>query len=77
MYRNGVSADSIRGATWVKATASDGIGGNCVEIAQLTEGHVALRNSRDTSGPALVYNAGEWEAFLKGAKGGEFDGMTV
>ncbi|MEV7845010.1 MULTISPECIES: DUF397 domain-containing protein [Streptomyces] len=77
MYSNGVPADSITNVTWVKATASDGIGGNCVEIARLEEGHVALRNSRDTSGPALVYNSAEWKAFLAGAKSGEFDGMTV
>ncbi|MFC9856273.1 MULTISPECIES: DUF397 domain-containing protein [unclassified Streptomyces] len=77
MYDNGVSADAITGVTWVKSSLSDGIGGNCVEIARLTEGHVALRNSRDTSGPALVYTSGEWNAFLQSAKDGEFDGMTV
>ncbi|ALC26229.1 DUF397 domain-containing protein [Streptomyces bacillaris] len=77
MYKNGVSADSIQGVTWVKSSLSDGIGGNCVEIAKLGEGHVALRNSRDASGPALVYTPGEWEAFVQGAKNGEFDGMTV
>ncbi|MFF9346627.1 DUF397 domain-containing protein [Streptomyces sp. NPDC014734] len=77
MYSNGVSANLITGVTWVKSSLSDGIGGNCVEIARLAEGHVALRNSRDTCGPALVYNSGEWEAFLQGAKDGEFDSMTV
>ncbi|MFB7778139.1 DUF397 domain-containing protein [Streptomyces bauhiniae] len=77
MYDNGVSADSITGVSWVKSSLSDGIGGNCVEIARLDESHVALRNSRDISGPALVYTPGEWNAFLQAAKNGEFDGMTV
>ncbi|MFD8847578.1 DUF397 domain-containing protein [Streptomyces sp. NPDC059604] len=77
MYSNGVSANVITGVTWVKSSLSDGIGANCVEIARLGEGYVALRNSRDADGPALVYNSGEWKAFLQGAKDGEFDGMTV
>ncbi|MFJ4972493.1 DUF397 domain-containing protein [Streptomyces sp. NPDC088755] len=77
MYRNGVPADSIEDVTWVKSSLSDGIGGNCVEIARLEEGHVAFRHSKDPHGPALVYSPGEWKAFLTSAKDGEFDGMTV
>jgi hypothetical protein len=47
--------------------------GNCVEVATLPGGGVALRNSRDPDGPALVYTPAEVAAFLAGAKDGEFD----
>jgi hypothetical protein len=37
---------------------------------------VAVRNSRDPYGPALVYTSAEIAAFLEGAKAGEFDDLT-
>ncbi|MCG7523831.1 DUF397 domain-containing protein [Streptomyces sp. OfavH-34-F] len=77
MYSNGIPATSIQDVEWFKASASDGIGGNCIEVAALPEGHVAFRNSRDKDGPALVFTPGEWAAFSDGMKGGEFDRVTV
>jgi Domain of unknown function (DUF397) len=56
---------------WRKSSYS-GPTGNCVEIAFLTEGEVAVRNSHDADGPALVFTAAEWDAFLSGARNGEF-----
>jgi hypothetical protein len=50
--------------------------GNCVEVASLAEGGVALRNSRDPDGPALIYTSAEVAAFLAGAKEGEFDHLV-
>ncbi|MFG2226330.1 DUF397 domain-containing protein [Streptomyces sp. NPDC048644] len=75
-YGNGVAADSIGAAAWVKAKASDPVG-NCVEIARLDGGEVAFRNSRFPGGPALVFTRSEMAAFLDGARKGEFDRMTV
>ncbi len=34
---------------------------------------VALRDSKDPTGPVLIFTPGEWAAFLAGAKDGEFD----
>lgn len=45
--------------------------GGCVEVAA-KDGFVAIRNTKN-SGKMLVFSAGEWEAFIKGAKAGEFD----
>jgi hypothetical protein len=45
----------------------------CVETAFLPDGHVAVRDSKDRSGLALVYTPREWDAFIQGAKDGEFD----
>jgi hypothetical protein len=67
---NGVRASLLRGATWRKSSFSNP-SGNCVEAAQLTEG-MAVRNSRFPDGPALVFTGAEWDAFLRGVKGGDF-----
>lgn len=48
-------------------------GDNCVEIAFLPEGHVAMRDGKNPDGPALIFTAGEWAAFVAGANDGEFD----
>jgi hypothetical protein len=69
-FGNGARADEI-GASWMKSSYS-GPQGNCVEFAQLPGGQVALRNSRHPDGPALVFTAAEWDAFLSGARDGEF-----
>jgi Domain of unknown function (DUF397) len=67
---NGSSASSIT-ASWVKSSYS-GPQGNCVEVARLADGSVAMRNSRYPDGPALVFTGSEWAAFLSGAASGEF-----
>ncbi|WP_406723711.1 DUF397 domain-containing protein [Streptomyces sp. GD-15H] len=72
--RNGVRASSL-GACWTKSRHSNAEG-NCVEVAPLSDGGVAMRNSRDPDGPALVYTAAELAAFLAGAKDGEFDHLV-
>jgi hypothetical protein len=69
--RNGVRASSL-GVDWIKSRHSNAEG-NCVEVAALPEGGIAMRNSRDPHGPALVYTPVEVAAFLAGVKDGEFD----
>ena len=49
--------------------------GNCVEMAELPSGEIAMRNSRHPDGPALVYTRAEIEAFINGAKDGDFDDL--
>jgi hypothetical protein len=45
----------------------------CVEVASLPGETVSVRNSRDTTGPALSFTRDEWAAFVAGVKTGEFD----
>jgi hypothetical protein len=47
--------------------------GNCVEVADLADGVIGVRNSRDITGPVLRFTPDEWHAFLGGARKGEFD----
>ncbi|MET9888243.1 DUF397 domain-containing protein [Streptomyces sp. NPDC006430] len=72
---NGVVASEIPGAVWVKSSSSVG-NGNCVEVAALPGGGVAMRNSRFPDGPALVFTTAEIEAFIEGAKHAEFDHLA-
>jgi hypothetical protein len=71
---NGMSADRLTMARWRKSTASNP-SGSCVELAELPGGMIAVRNSRDTSGPALIYRRTELAGFLRGVKDGEFDSL--
>jgi hypothetical protein len=68
---NGVRASSLD-VRWLKSRHSNAEG-NCVEVAALAEGGVAMRNSRDPNGPALIYTPAEVAAFLAGVRDGEFD----
>jgi len=72
--RNGMAADQLD-AVWRKSRHSNS-SGSCVEVADLADGAVAIRNSRYPSGPALIYTRGEIAAFLAGAKNGEFDDLS-
>ncbi|WP_236047984.1 DUF397 domain-containing protein [Streptacidiphilus fuscans] len=51
-------------------------GGQCVEVKRLPDGRVAVRQSTDPSGPALIYTAEEIGAFVRGAKAGLADHLT-
>jgi len=64
----------LDGVTWRKSRHSNP-SGNCVEIAELPDGAIAIRNSRDPSGPALVCTQPEFAAFLASARDGDFDGL--
>ncbi|MBQ1121916.1 MULTISPECIES: DUF397 domain-containing protein [Streptomyces] len=75
-FENGVRADSVaEEAEWRKSQRSVG-DGNCVEVA-LAGGEVAVRNSRDPQGPALIYTPAEFAAFAQGVKDGEFDDLIA
>lgn len=70
--RNSMSAALLAGAAWRKSKRSGAVG-NCVEIASLDSGEVAVRNSRHPDGPTLIYTSVEMAAFVAGVKDGEFD----
>lgn len=58
---------------WRKAKASNSQG-NCVEVADLPNGYRAVRDSKlGDKSPTLIFRPAEWDAFILGAKAGEFD----
>jgi hypothetical protein len=68
-------ATLLRKVTWIKSRFSNP-NGECVEVAKLTNGEIAVRNSRHPGGPALIFTRAEMAAFILGAGEGEFDEMT-
>lgn len=54
-------------AVWRTSSYSGG-NGSCVEVAELGA-HVAVRDSKDRSGPALVFPVETWRRFIAWRQG--------
>jgi hypothetical protein len=50
--------------------------GACVELAPLPDGGVAVRNSNHPDAGTVFFTRPEVDAWVKGAKAGEFDDLT-
>ncbi len=72
---NGMLTTLLYRATWRKSSHSNPVG-ECVELANLTNGEIAVRNSRHPGGSVLTFTRAEMAAFIQDAKAGEFDEMT-
>ncbi|MGW7581226.1 DUF397 domain-containing protein [Kitasatospora sp. NPDC054768] len=62
---------AIPGREWRKSSYS-AQANECVETGRLILGGMAVRDSKDPGGPALVFPADAWSSFLSGVKSGEF-----
>lgn len=57
----------LTGAVWRKSTRSGDNGGACVEVA--VQHHVvAVRDSKDPTGPVLMLSSADWRTFTGAVK---------
>lgn len=66
-----MSTTDLSGATWRKSSRS-AAQEECVEIADLDNGHRAVRDSKHPTGPALIVPPTAWTAFTTAIQNGEF-----
>ncbi|MEU1982981.1 DUF397 domain-containing protein [Nocardia sp. NPDC019395] len=62
----------LSGAAWFKSSRSAS-GDDCVEVAHLEAGLVGVRDSKNPTGPALVFGPAEWGAFTDAVDRGGFE----
>jgi Domain of unknown function (DUF397) len=80
---NGMPAGDLKDVKWRRAGgsqhgAADGVAAAAgVEMAKLPDGQIAVRNSADPDGPALIYTRAEIEALIGGAQDGDFDALLA
>ncbi|MDN5275265.1 MAG: hypothetical protein JWP06_1166 [Candidatus Saccharibacteria bacterium] len=60
-------------AVWEKSSRSTASGNNCIEVALNLPGIVALRDNENPDTPPMIVTLAVWDAFVGGAKDGEFD----
>ena len=73
------SNDLLASASWRKSSFSGGGGngsGDCVEVAPLPDGTIAVRNSKNPKAGTVFFTPSELGAFLQGVKAGEFDDLA-
>ncbi|MEU8268388.1 DUF397 domain-containing protein [Sphaerisporangium sp. NPDC049002] len=58
-------------AQWCKSTFSGDNGGHCVEVASNLPGSIAVRDSKDPGGPALIFPPTQWSLFINSMKKGK------
>ena len=71
---NGMPAGELPDVQWRHSGSPDNAG---VEMAKLPDGQIAVRNSADPDGPALIYTRAEIEALIGGAQDGDFDALLA
>lgn len=71
-----VLVEGSEALVWRKSAASNPSGA-CVELAELDDGGIAMRNSRFPAGERLVCARAEIAALVFGIRAGEFDDLTV
>jgi hypothetical protein len=72
---NGISASRLEGAVWRKSGRSNSQG-QCVELARLDERTVAVRNSRDPEGSALIFDVDGVREMIRGLSQGRLDDLA-
>ena len=64
------------GLEWIKSSYSGGSGTECVELASLRTGDVAVRDSKDPDGSRLSFSGAAWHDFLAEIRDGALGRRT-
>ena len=68
-----VDPSDIAGASWFKSSRS-AYNGSCVEVAQLSRGHVGVRDTKQNGmGPVLLFTHAEWQQLTARIRHGDLD----
>jgi hypothetical protein len=57
-------ADASVMPMWRKSSYSGGSSGDCLEVNNSSPARVPVRDSKNPHGPAVVFTAGAWTAFV-------------
>lgn len=73
--RSHLTAPELEEAPWTKSSYSGGNSGQCVEVADVTATHsgIAVRDSKDPKGPALMFGPAPFADFIAEVAAGRFD----
>lgn len=73
-----VSTVDLSAAAWRKSSFSTGSGDDdaCVEVAELPDGRIAVRNSKNRAAGVVFFTRAEMSAYMAGVRAGEFDDLT-
>ena len=66
-------SDDYAKAPWRKSSWSS-YNGNCVEVAEVHNGLIAVRDTKDRQGPVRVVGRAAWASFLAEIKARPLDG---
>jgi hypothetical protein len=61
------SSAELGSVQWWKSSRSGGNGGQCVEVATVRDA-VAVRDSKNPEGPALLFDRAAWRSFTATVK---------
>jgi len=67
-----MTTQDLSRAAWRTSTRSGG-NGNCVQVAANLPGAVAVRDSKDRTGPVLIFDYATWQAFTAQLRDGALD----
>lgn len=68
---SGNGSSCVEVAAW-RTSSYSGNGSSCVEVAPIDH-KIAVRDSKDRSGPVLAFSPGSWDVFVAGIRAGEFE----
>jgi hypothetical protein len=71
--RGGVGDEPVTAGLKWRVSSLCGGNGECVAVAKLPDGDVAITDTKERDGRVLRFSAGEWRAFVAGVRAGDFD----